>query len=158
MGWSLLQLELQLTRLLIHCVSLVFPKSPRVICLVTTSQLLPEQLFLTLDSISITMPCLITMCMWQLLLRFLVSSILTERRILMMSQQAWRLSSDLPLIKPLLFWHGDTLSAVTLSQPDPKISNRISIAVDCILCMAKGSITRIMVLQSLDCCWYFICS
>ena len=46
------------------------------------------------------------------------------------------------------------LSAVILSQTRSPSSSRISLPASCILCVAKGSSTRIMVLQSSDCCWH----
>ncbi len=153
-----MQLGFQLTRLLTsvtHCITMVSLSSPRVTCLVTTSQLLPVQLFLTLDSSSATMPYPIIVCMSQLLLGFLVSSTSMERRILLISSASMEAFCRYGLsLNPCCFGMVTCLAALILSQPNSPSPSRISIAANCILCMAKGSSTRIMVLQSSDCCWY----
>jgi len=88
-------------------------------------------------------------------LRLLVFSTLRERRNLLMSSVSMVAFCRFHLfLNPCCFDMVTQLSSVTLSQPNPQSSNRISIAADCILCMAKGSSTRIIVLQSVDCCWY----
>jgi len=64
MGQSLLQSKMQLTKLLttvIHCI--IWCPCQVQQCLVTINLLLPVPQFLTLDSITATMPCLIIMCM-----------------------------------------------------------------------------------------------
>jgi len=158
MGKRLLQLGLQVTRLLttiIHCITWCPYQVQQIICLVTTSQLL-IQWFLTLDlTIATRIPYPNIVCMRQLLLRFLFSSILMERWILVWCpQQAWRLSADLASHLGVLAWWHNCLQWHHCHNQIHHALTGLALLLIVSCAWSNGSSTRrIWVLQSY-CCWY----